>query len=248
MICPAPCLNCSSVTGSADTQLSPASSCRPGLPLLQGSIKALILLQVSHNRRWLQIRLQWRWLGISGPNNQTVLLERLSLQLGNHFCYIFGGKCTTMASDFNVPAVCESAQCSSQSMSAAETRTCLSHSLTCVISVGLSRKLLHLHLSYWPALVPARWLEAVTDSELWAVWGLMLNKASMSLVAHPLSRLSSASWWVINQNQFYWLFTHTRHVTLQWGSNTCFQFQVQGGLFKYLFQVWFSKFVINFSF
>lgn len=46
-----------------------------------------------------------------------------------------------MASDYNVPAECESAQCSSR-MSSAETRTRLSYSLTCVIFVKLSRKLL----------------------------------------------------------------------------------------------------------
>lgn len=117
--------------------------CCPGSLLLQQSIKGLILLQVSHNRRWLQIRLQWRWLGISGPNNQTVLLYRVSPKPGSQFCNIFGVKCTTMASDCNLPAECESAQCSSRCMSSAQARTCLSYSLTCVTFVELSRTLLH---------------------------------------------------------------------------------------------------------
>lgn len=46
---------------------------------------------MTHNRQWLQIRLQWRLLGVSRTNTQTVLLERLSLQPGNQFLqYLWG--------------------------------------------------------------------------------------------------------------------------------------------------------------
>lgn len=50
------------------------------------------------------------------------------------FCNIFGVKCTTMASDFSVPAERESAECCSQSASSAG----VCHSLTCVMFVKLS--------------------------------------------------------------------------------------------------------------
>lgn len=57
--------------------------CRCTLTVI--TLQGLILLQVTHNRQWLRMRLWWRWLGIWRPNKQSVLLERLSLQLGNDF-------------------------------------------------------------------------------------------------------------------------------------------------------------------
>lgn len=110
MTCAAPRSNCCLRVCVCD--LSPAVWLLPGLRLLQRSIKGLILLQVTHNRQWLQIRLRRRWLGISGTNSQTVLLERLSLQPGNHFFFLFFAvspvlgkkKATTMASDLAVCA------------------------------------------------------------------------------------------------------------------------------------------------
>lgn len=71
-----------SFTGSADKHLSPERQS----PYYSDPSKALF--QVTHNRQWLQMRLQWRWLGISGPNKQTVLLEWLSVQHGHQFKYL----------------------------------------------------------------------------------------------------------------------------------------------------------------
>lgn len=110
MTCAAPRSNCCLRVCVCD--LSPAVWLLPGLRLLQRSIKGLILLQVTHNRQWLQIRLRRRWLGISGTNSQTVLLQRLSLQPGNHLFFLFFAvspvlgekKATTMASDLAVCA------------------------------------------------------------------------------------------------------------------------------------------------
>ena len=73
--------------------------CSLGSQLLQRSIKGLILLQVSHNRRWLQIRLQWRWPGVSGKQPDRIIRKAQSPARPSVFRNILGVKHATAASD-----------------------------------------------------------------------------------------------------------------------------------------------------